>query len=254
MHNPRFRGGDNEIPVKWDQDIRIIEVRPSAVCRTNSTPRSHINGNRPNDETALTEAPVDLASQYRRYDYRQMTVTLQLNSSHLKKPDRCTPRWDKTVHAIELVKRSEAPSPSPSTLPTRLKKCTIAGPTWTKSGGDRRHYSPSISGKPINRAGIHTGRSGKTRGERPPIRNDQQALRAVSGHDTALTYLSLNAALKTQKDSIPIRILTTDQVEAEEPTVHNGQHKLRRPILSLTAIHDDPVTTAFLAFAISPQG
>ncbi len=59
--------------------------------------------------------------------------------------------------------------------------------------------------------------------------------------------------MKAQEDDIPIRILTIDQVEAGEPTVRDGRYKLRRPVLLLTAPHHDPVTTASLAFALSPE-
>ncbi len=86
------------------------------------------------------------------------------------------------------------------------------------------------------------------------VRSDSSALREVSGRDAAVTYLSLNAALKAQEDGVPIQILTVDQVEPGEPTVTSGRYGLRRPVLFLTAPQPDPLTEAFLTFARSPEG
>lgn len=85
-------------------------------------------------------------------------------------------------------------------------------------------------------------------------RSDSSALREVSGRDAAVTYLSLNAALKAQEDGVPIQILTIDRVEPGEPTVTSGRYGLRRPVLLLTTPGPDPLTEAFLTFARSPEG
>lgn len=95
-------------------------------------------------------------------------------------------------------------------------------------------------------------------GERPSaariVGPDQQALSLVSGDDSAITYMSLDSALKARRDGIPVRILLVDKVEAEEPTVRNGRYKLRRPVLLVTQDDPDPVTQAFLDFARDSAG
>lgn len=88
----------------------------------------------------------------------------------------------------------------------------------------------------------------------PPIRSDQKALSLVSGRDTAVSYISLAAALKAQEDGIPIQILTIDAIEAGEPTVKSGQYKLRRPVLMLTTTQPDALTASFLDFVRSTDG
>lgn len=194
--------------------------------------------------------------------------------------------WDKTVRAVELVKRGEAQiavtdQPDMNLNHTQIawdgiavivnfanpvKEVTTAQVRALLTGQIVRWSDLDGANATVDllprapQANLSTGLEfalgvpGKLAGKGRPIRNDQQALSAVSGHDTAVTYLSLNAALKAQADGIPIRVLTIDQVEAGEPTVRDGRYKLRRPVLLLTATHPDPVTTAFLAFAVSPEG
>ncbi len=87
-----------------------------------------------------------------------------------------------------------------------------------------------------------------------PVRTDEKTLRAVSGRDRAISYLSLSAALKAQEDGIPIRILTVDKVEPGHPTLKSGAYKLRRPVLLLTATSPDPLTEAFVSFATGVEG
>ena len=194
--------------------------------------------------------------------------------------------WDKSVRAVELVKRGEAQiavTDQPSTnlshtqiawdgiavivnfanpikeVTTSQVRALLMGQIirWSDlDGSDVTVDLLSRSPQANLSTGLESalGVSGKLAGKGHPLRNDQQALSAVSGQDTAVTYLSLNAALKAQEDGIPIRILTIDQVEAGEPTVRDGRYKLRRPVLLLSAPHPDPVTSAFLAFALSPEG
>ncbi len=85
------------------------------------------------------------------------------------------------------------------------------------------------------------------------IRSDQKALRAVSGNTSAITYLSLSAALKAQEDGIPIQILTVDHVEPGLPTVKDGSYALRRPVYLLSREQAGPMVEAFLAFAQSSE-
>jgi phosphate transport system substrate-binding protein len=194
--------------------------------------------------------------------------------------------WDKTVRSVELVKRGEAQiavtdQPDKALSQTQIawdgialivnfanpiKELTTSQVRALLTGQIARWSDLDGADVPVEliprspQANLSTGLEsalgvpGKLAGKGRPIINDQQALSAVSGHDAAVTYLSLNAALRAQEDGIPIRILTIDQVEAGEPTVRDGRYKLRRPVLLLTTPSPDPVTTAFVAFALSPEG
>jgi phosphate transport system substrate-binding protein len=95
---------------------------------------------------------------------------------------------------------------------------------------------------------------GQVKGEGRPVRTDQRALSAVSGQDSAVSYISLASALKAAEYGIPVRVLTIDRVEPAEPTIANGQYKLRRPVMLLSRLSPDPVTQAFLGFAVSSEG
>jgi phosphate transport system substrate-binding protein len=86
------------------------------------------------------------------------------------------------------------------------------------------------------------------------IRSDQKTLSEVSGKDAAITYVSLDIALKAQEDGIPIQVLVVDRVEAAEPTVKDGRYTIRRPVLLLTEKQPNELAEAFVAFAVSPEG
>jgi phosphate transport system substrate-binding protein len=86
------------------------------------------------------------------------------------------------------------------------------------------------------------------------IRSDQKTLSEVSGKDTAVTYVSLDTALKAQEDGIPIQVLTIDKVEPATSTVKDGRYGLRRPVLLLLPKESNPLADAFAAFARSEQG
>jgi phosphate transport system substrate-binding protein len=195
-------------------------------------------------------------------------------------------KWDKTVRAVELVKSGEAhiavtdqPDAALShtqiawdgiavvvnfanpvkELTTTQVRALLTGQITRWSDLDGANKTVELFSRPPQ-ANVSTGLElslgvpGKLAGKGRPIRTDQQALSAVSGNDSAITYLSLQTALKAQEDGIPIRVLTIDQVEPGEPTVTNGRYKLRRPVLLLAAPNPDPLTGAFLAFATSPEG
>lgn len=98
------------------------------------------------------------------------------------------------------------------------------------------------------------GIAGGIRASGKPVRTDEKALRLVSGRDGAITMISLASALKAQEDGIPIRILTVDKIEPGFPTVQNGAYRIRRPILFLTRQQPDPLTEAFVRFALSLDG
>ncbi len=105
-------------------------------------------------------------------------------------------------------------------------------------------------------SGLETslGIAGRFQSSAKAVPTDESTLRAVSGRDRAISYLSLAAALKAQEDGIPIRILTVDRVEPGSPTVKSGAYKLRRPVLMLSAPQPDPLTEAFIGFATSAGG
>ena len=84
-------------------------------------------------------------------------------------------------------------------------------------------------------------------------KSDQQTLRLVSGRDSAISYISLGAALRAQEDGIPIRVLTIDHVEPGEPTVSSGAYPLRRPVLLLTRKQPEALTQSFLTFVQSTE-
>jgi phosphate transport system substrate-binding protein len=93
-----------------------------------------------------------------------------------------------------------------------------------------------------------------TSGSARVIQSDEAALRAVSGSGAAITYLSLGTALEAQEQGTPIRILLVDKIDPAEPTVKDGRYKLRRPVLLLTRSQPGPMTQAFIAFVLSPDG
>lgn len=194
--------------------------------------------------------------------------------------------WDRTVKAVELVKSGDAhvavtdrPERSLKTVPIAwdgiavivnftnpVKEVTLSQvkdlftgkiTSWSAlEGADQSVEVLPRAPEDNIQPGFETslGIVGQFRSTGKPVRTDERALRAVSGRDRAITYISLTAALKAQTDGIPIRILTIDKVEAGSPTVKNGQYKLRRPVLLLTAERPNPLTEAFLAFATSPAG
>jgi phosphate transport system substrate-binding protein len=194
--------------------------------------------------------------------------------------------WDRTVKAIERVKSGEAqiavtdhPDPELKTVPiawdgiavivnfanpvsevtTAQVKDLLTGKIvrWSDlDGGDQPVEVLPRAPEDNIQAGLETslGIAGQLRATGKPVRTDEKALRAVSGRDRAISYLSLAAALKAQQDGIPIRILTVDKVEPGQPTVQSGTYKLRRPLLLLTAQQPDAVTEAFVTFAASPEG
>lgn len=194
--------------------------------------------------------------------------------------------WDKTVRAVELVKSGDAhiavtDQPDVALSQTQIAwdgiavvvnfanpvkevttsqvRALLTGEITRWSDLDGANTKVELLAR-APQANVSTGLElalgvpGKLVGKGRPVRTDQQALSAVSGNDSAITYLSLQAALKAQEDGIPIRVLTIDQVEPGEPTVTNGRYKLRRPVLLLATPNPDPLTAAFLAFATSPEG
>lgn len=194
--------------------------------------------------------------------------------------------WDRTVKAAEMVKSGKAhvavsdrPDPDLKTVPiawdgiaiivnfaNSLKELTTSQvrdlftgqiTRWSDlDGGDQRVEVLPRAPEDNVQSGFETslGIRGRFLAVGKPVRTDEKALRAVSGRDTAITHISLAAALRAQEDGIPIRILTVDKVEPGPPTVKSGQYKLRRPVLFLTAQHPDAMTETFVEFVRSAEG
>jgi phosphate transport system substrate-binding protein len=194
--------------------------------------------------------------------------------------------WDKSVKAAEMVKSGEAqvavtdrPDPALRTVPVAwdgiavivnfsnpIKEVTTSQvrdlftgkiTRWSDlDGGDRPVEVLSRAPEDNVQSGLEAslGIQERLNPSRKAIRTDEKALRAVSGRETAIAPISLSAALRAQEDGIPIRILTIDKVDPGPPTVKNGDYKLRRPVLFLTAQQPDALTEAFVRFAGSAEG
>lgn len=195
-------------------------------------------------------------------------------------------QWDRNVKAVELVKSGEAQvavtdqaDPALKTVPIAWEGIAVivnfANPVsevttaqvkdlftgkitrWSDlDGGDQSvEVLPRTADDNIQ-SGLEAslGIAGQFRATGKPVRTDEKALRAVSGRDRAISYLSLAAALKAQEDGIPIRILTVDKIDPGQPTVKSGAYKLRRPLLLLTVQQPNALTEAFVTFAGSPEG
>lgn len=194
--------------------------------------------------------------------------------------------WDSTVRAVHLVKTGEAQiavtdRPDPALRATQIAWDGIAvivnfaNPvkevssaqinglfsaqitTWSELDGApaKVEVIPRTSANNLT-AGFQNslGLPERMAASAAPVRSDQKVLSLVSGRDTAVSYISLAAALKAQEDGIPIHILTVDQVDPGEATVKNGQYRLRRPVLMLAATQPDPLTESFLSFVRSVDG
>lgn len=193
-------------------------------------------------------------------------------------------QWDRTVKAVELVKSGAAqiaitdqPDPALHTAPLAWDGIAVivnfANPVgelsakqvrdlftghitrWSDlDGADQPVEVLTRANEDNVRSGFETslGIAGQLSTTKP-IRTDEKILRAVSGRDRAISYLSLAAALKAQEDGIPIRVITIDKVEPGQPSVRSGAYKLRRPVLALTSLEPDPLTEAFLQFATSTE-
>lgn len=86
------------------------------------------------------------------------------------------------------------------------------------------------------------------------VRSDQTVLSRVSGQLNAVGFLSLHAALEAVTYGMSVRILLLDGIEPGKPTVKSGQYKLIRPIMFLAREQHEPLTRAFIEFALSPEG
>ncbi|HEU4683014.1 MAG TPA: substrate-binding domain-containing protein [Nitrospira sp.] len=71
---------------------------------------------------------------------------------------------------------------------------------------------------------------------------------------SAVAYISLSQALSVVSGGVAVRLLPVDKVEPEVPTVKDGRYPLRRPVLLVTKKEPNPLTDAFIQFALSPAG
>ncbi len=86
---------------------------------------------------------------------------------------------------------------------------------------------------------------------------EQKATNRVVGVEppySAVTYMSLDPALKAVKTGVSVRLLHIDRVEPEVPTVKGGRYTLRRPVLFLTKKTPNATVEAFIAFTRSRRG
>jgi phosphate transport system substrate-binding protein len=194
--------------------------------------------------------------------------------------------WDKNVKAVDLVKNGEATIAVTDRPDLALKMTPVAwdglavivnfaNPVrevstaqikdlftgkitrWSDlDAGDQKvevvARTPEDNVQPGFEASL--GIAGRIRASGKPVWTDEKALRLVSGRDGAITMISLASALRAQEDGIPIRILTVDKIEPGLPTVQNGTYGIRRPILLLARQQPDPLTEAFIKFALLLDG
>jgi phosphate transport system substrate-binding protein len=194
-------------------------------------------------------------------------------------------RWDRTFKTVDMVKAGQAHVAVTGENDTELAASPIAwdgiavivnfsNPVkevtaqqvtdlftstiklWSELGGSATRVD--LIQRPADRnirAGFERslGIAGQVPALAKVIRSDQKVLSTVGGSLAAVSYISLGAALDAVQYGTPVRILIVDGVEPGEPTVKNGRYKLRRPVL-LTSKKADPLTAAFVEFALSPRG
>ena len=71
---------------------------------------------------------------------------------------------------------------------------------------------------------------------------------------SAVAYISLSQGLSVVSGGVAVRLVPVDKVEPEVPTVKDGRYPLRRPVLLLAKKDPNPLTDAFVQFALSPAG
>jgi phosphate transport system substrate-binding protein len=84
-------------------------------------------------------------------------------------------------------------------------------------------------------------------------RSDQRAISSVAGNGSAVTYVSLSAALDAVTYGVGVAILNVDHVEPAKQTVSDGRYRLRRPILLLRKGESSSTAASFLDFALSKE-
>jgi phosphate transport system substrate-binding protein len=86
------------------------------------------------------------------------------------------------------------------------------------------------------------------------VEPDKEAIKAVAGTLTAVSYLDLNVGVGNVSVGVPIRLLTINKVEPEPSNVSSGAYPLRRPILLVTKNPASPVAKAFIDFMLDKDG
>ena len=94
-------------------------------------------------------------------------------------------------------------------------------------------------------------------GKSPPSalvsRSDQRAISSVAGNGSAVTYVSLGAALDAVTYGVGVALLNVDQVEPAKQTVRDGRYRLRRPVLLLRKDESNSTAASFVDFALSKE-
>src|SRR5689334_7069546 len=84
-------------------------------------------------------------------------------------------------------------------------------------------------------------------------RSDQRAISSVAGNGSAVTYVSLAAALDAVAYGVGVALLNVDHVEPAKQTVSDGRYRLRRPILLLGKGEAKSTAASFVDFARSKE-
>lgn len=84
-------------------------------------------------------------------------------------------------------------------------------------------------------------------------RSDQRAISSVAGNGSAVTYVSLGAALDAVTYGVGVALLNVDQIEPAKQTVSDGRYRLRRPILLLRKHESNSTAASFVDFALSNE-
>ncbi len=84
-------------------------------------------------------------------------------------------------------------------------------------------------------------------------RSDQRAISRVAGNGSAVTYVSLGAALDAVTYGVGVALLSVDQVEPAKQTVSDGRYRLRRPVLLLRKDESNSTAASFVDFAVSNE-
>ncbi|MCX5727701.1 MAG: substrate-binding domain-containing protein [Nitrospirae bacterium] len=131
---------------------------------------------------------------------------------------------------------------------------------WSKLGGPETKIL--VIDRPCNRNirdpfESQLGMTGKITGAAKVIGPDEQVVKTVVGTLPPLSTiasLSLSQELSVVSGGVAVRLLPTDKVEPEVPTVKDSRYPFRRPLLLLSKKEPHPVAEAFAQFVLSQAG
>jgi phosphate transport system substrate-binding protein len=84
-------------------------------------------------------------------------------------------------------------------------------------------------------------------------RSDQRAISRIAGNGSAVSYVSLGAALDAVTYGVGVALLNVDHVEPAKETVRDGRYHLRRPVLLLRKDEANSTAASFVEFAASRE-